>query len=124
MAAANKHVPDIDMRISVVKEYFRATCPTPPFQRIPKLLTTHMVSNTVKMLNFFPKKGGISDSLRPKTIMSGETLDFKKYLCLYMGQYCQANEEERPHNIKAPISKQAICLVPIGNIQGGYKFMA
>jgi hypothetical protein len=42
---------------------------------IPKLLMIHIVINAVKMLNFFPTKGGISNTLSPKTIMSGETLD-------------------------------------------------
>jgi hypothetical protein len=29
------------------------------------------VLNVIKMLNFFPTKGGISNTLSPKTIMSG-----------------------------------------------------
>jgi hypothetical protein len=45
----------------------------------------HIVLNAVKMLNFFPMKGGISDTLSPKTIMSGETLDYKEHLSLQVG---------------------------------------
>ena len=35
---------------------------------------------TVKLLNFFPTKGGMSDTFSPKTIMSGEILDLQKTL--------------------------------------------
>ena len=77
IVVANEHVPDIDRQIRVVKEWCRATRHGLPFQKIIKLLTTHIVPNTVKILNLFPTKGGISDSLIPKTIMSGETLDFQ-----------------------------------------------
>ena len=75
------------------------------------------------MLNFFLTKGGISDSIIPNTIMSGETLGFKKSLCLHLGQYCQVHKEEIPRNIQALITKGAIYLGPSGNIQGGYMFM-
>jgi hypothetical protein len=84
----------------------------------------HIVLNAIKMLNFFPTKGGISNPLSPKTIMSGETLDYKKHLSLQVGQYCQVHEEDTPHNSQSPISKGAISLGPSGNLQGGYKFMA
>ena len=58
----------------------------------------YIVFNVVKMLNFFPPKGGISETLSPKTIMSGETLDYKKHLSLQVGQYCQVHEEDNPRN--------------------------
>ena len=60
MAAANEHVPDIERQIRVVKERCRATRHGLPFQGILKLLITYIVLNTVKMLNLFSKKGGIS----------------------------------------------------------------
>jgi hypothetical protein len=84
----------------------------------------HIVLNAVKMLNFFPTKRGISDTLSPKTIMSGETLNYKKHLSLQVGQYCQVHEEDTPHNSQSPRTKGAISLGPSGNLQGGYKFMA
>ena len=79
---------------------------------------------TVKLLNFFPTKGGISDTLSPKTIMSGEILYYKKHLRLHIGQYCQVHEEDAPCNSQNSITKGAISLGPSGNLQGGFKFMA
>ena len=80
----NEHVPDIKRRIRVAKERCRAIRHGLPFQRMPKLLTTHIVLNTVKILNFFPTKGRISDSLSPNTIISDDTVDFKKHLRLQL----------------------------------------
>ena len=84
----------------------------------------HIVLHAVKLLNFFPTKGGISDTLSPKTIMSGETLDYKNHLRLPIGQYCQVHEEDIPRNSMRPWTKGAILLGPSGNLQGSFKFMA
>ena len=124
LASASEHVPEIERRIRVVRERCRATRHSLPFQRIPKILTIHIVFNVVKLLNFFPTKGGVSESLSPKTILSGETLDFKKHLRIQIGQYCQVHEEEDPRNSQVARTKGAISLGPSGNLQGGYKFMA
>jgi hypothetical protein len=124
LASANEHVPEIERRIRVVKERARSCRHGLPFQRVPKIMTIHIVFNNVKMLNFFPPRGGISENISPKTIMSGEVLDYKKHLCLPIGQYCQVHEEETPRNSQVARTKGAISLGPSGNLQGGYKFMA
>jgi hypothetical protein len=124
LASANEHIPEIERIIRVVKERCRATRHSLPFERIPKLVTIHIVLNVVKLIIFFPTKGGVSDTLSPKTIMSGETLDFKKHLSLQIGQYCQVHEEDTPRNSQVARTKGVISLGPSGNVQGGFKFMA
>jgi hypothetical protein len=124
LASANEHVPKIKRRIRVVKERCRATRHSLPYERIPRLMTIHIVLNVVKLLNFFPTKGGVSDTLSPKNIMSGETLDFKKHLSLQIVQYCQVHEEDTPRYSQVARTKGAISLGPSGNVQGGFKFMA
>ena len=124
LASTNEHVTEIKLKIRVVKERCRAAQHGLPFQQIPKLLTIHIVFQTVKLLNFFPTKGGISDTLSPKTIMSGDILDYKRHLSLHIGQYCQVHKEYAPCNIQNPRIKGAILLGPSGNLQGGFKFMA
>jgi hypothetical protein len=123
LASANEHVTEIERRVREVKERCRATRHILPFVRIPKLMTIHIVLNVVKLLIFFPSKGVVSDTLSPKTIMSGETLDFKKHLSLQIGQYCQVHEEDTPRNSQVARTKGTISLGPSGNIQGGFKFM-
>ena len=86
LSSANEHVPKIERKISVVKERCWATQHSIPFKRINKLLTIHIVFQTVKLINLSPTKGGISDTLIPKTIMSGDILNYKKQLSLQIGQ--------------------------------------
>jgi hypothetical protein len=57
LASSNEHVPDVERRIRVVKERCRATRHSLPFDRIPKIMTIHIVLNVVKLLIFFPTKG-------------------------------------------------------------------
>ena len=78
LAAANEHVPEIKIRTRVMKEQCRSTLHGLPFQRMPKFLITHIVLNSVKTISLFQTKGGISDNISLKTIMLGETLDYKK----------------------------------------------
>ena len=80
LTSANEHVPEIKRKIRVVKEICRAARHSLPFQRIPKILTIHIVLQTLKLLNLFATKGGISDTLSPKTIMSGEIIDLQNTL--------------------------------------------
>jgi hypothetical protein len=124
LASANEHLPEIECRIQVVKERCQATRHSLLFERIPKIMTVHIVLNVVKLMNFFPTKGGVSETLSPKTIMSGETLDYKKHLSLQIGKYYQVHEKDNPCSIQLARTKGAISLGPSGNLEGGFKFMA
>jgi hypothetical protein len=98
LASANEHVPEIERRIRVAKERCRATLHSIPCHTMSKLMMIHIILNVVKLLIFFPTNGVVSDTLSPKTIISGETLDYKKHLSLQLGQYCQVHKEYNPHN--------------------------
>jgi hypothetical protein len=124
LESANEQVPKIERRMWVVKEPCRATRHSLPFHTIPKLMTIHIVLNVIKLFNFFSTKGGVSDTLSPKTIMSGETLDYKKHLSLQLGKYCQVHEEDNPRNSQIARTKGAISVGPIGNLQARFKFMS
>jgi hypothetical protein len=80
-----------------------------------------MVFCAVKLLNYFPAKGGVSEIYGPKTIMSGNIIDFKKF-SLPFGSYCQVHEEKLPHNILVNRTFGAISLGPSRNAQGGHNF--
>jgi hypothetical protein len=66
----------------------------------------------------------LSDTLSPKTILSGKTLDYKKHLILHIGKYFQVHEEDNHRNSQIARTKGAIFSGPSGNLQGGFKFMA
>jgi hypothetical protein len=78
LASANEHMLEVERCVRVVKERCRATRHRLPFERIPKIMKVHILLNVVKLLNFFSTKGGLSETLVPKTIMSGETLNLQE----------------------------------------------
>ncbi len=94
-----------------------------PFTSIPIKMLTHMTFFVVKMLNHFPVKGGISSQYSPKTIMSGQTLNYKQ-CSLPFGSYCQVHEEDGPRNSLAARTQGAISLGPSSNRQGGQLFLS
>ncbi len=97
LTSANEHKPFIERGIRVVKERVWSIRHSIPFQTIPKIIMMHMVFYAVKLLNYFLAKGGVSEIYGPKTIMSGEIIDFKKF-SLPFGTYCQVHEEKLPQN--------------------------
>lgn len=124
LASANEHVPEIERRIRLVKERTRAIRHGLPFERLPSIMTVHIVLNVVKLLTYFPTKGGTSQLWSPRMIMAGKPLNFKKDLALEFGAYCQVHAHHMPRNSMKPRTQGGICLGPIGNEQGGYRFMS
>jgi hypothetical protein len=126
LASASEHVPEAERRIRMIKERVRPLRFGMPFTRLPRLMVIHMVVfQCTRLLNYFPAKGGISDTISPRTLLLGEILDYKKQFHLSIGDYCQVHENDTPRNSQLPWSQGAICLVgPSGNTQGGYYFMS
>ena len=123
LAAKGDHVPEIERRIRVVKERCRAIRHSLPFNKLPLIITMYMVLHAVRMLNFFPQKAGVSDTLSPQMIISGERLDWKRHLALPFGSYCQVHEQDEHgrSDINNERTLGAICLVPSDNQNSGYR---
>jgi hypothetical protein len=124
LASADEHVPEIERKIRVVKERTRALRHSLPFNRLPRMMTIHMVLNVVKLLTYFPTKAGFSNHWSPRMIMAGKPLNYKKDLALEFGAYCQVHAHHTPRNSMKACTEGGICLGPIGNEQGGFKFMS
>ena len=124
LTRANVHVPKIERGIRVVKERSRALRHSLPYNRIPLIMTIWEILVIARMLNQFPTKNGISNTFSPKTIISGESLDYKNHLQIQFGQYCQVHEDHTPRNSEKEQTLGAISLGPSGKKQGGYYFMS
>jgi len=123
LTSANEHEPFIERRIRVIKERVRSVRHSLPFTSVPVKMLTHMVFFVVKMLNHFPVKGGVSALYSPKTILSGQTLNYKQ-CALPFGTYCQVHEEDGPRNSLVARTQGAISLGPSSNRQGGQLFLS
>jgi hypothetical protein len=69
-----------------------------------------------KLLNFFPAKNKISDTLSPKAILSSKQINFNHYK-LPFGSYCHVHKDTAPWNSLVAQTQGAISLGWSGKIQ-------
>ena len=118
----DEHVGDVERYIRTVKERMRAIYNTLPFQKVPARLIVEMGKASVFWLNSVPQKNGLGSELSPRTIVTGQKLDFKRHCRFQFGQYVQTHEEH--NNSMSPRTVGALALRPTGNAQGSYYFMS
>ena len=118
----DEHVRDIEQYIRTVKERMRAIYNTLPFQKIPARLVIEMAKTAVFWLNAFPAMGGASQDLSPRTILTGQQVDYKRHCHYQFGEYTQTHEEH--NNSMNPRMVGAITLHPVGNGQGSFYFLS
>ena len=70
----------------------------------------------------FPRKGGVSKTSSPRTLLTGQTWSYTTHCKLEFGDYVQTHEEH--DNSMAARTIGAIALCPTGNTQGGYFFFS
>jgi hypothetical protein len=117
-------MPEAERRICTLEERVWSLCHSLPYTKLPLIMLTHMVLHCTKLLNYFPPKNSISDTISPITLLTGSTLNYKKDFCLPFGAYCQVHEDAAPRNSMIARTKAAISLGPTQNLQGGHYFMA
>ena len=121
-ASNDEHVPEIERQIRTVKERTRAIYCTLPFNKMPRRLIIEMVYAANYWLNMFPRKGGISKTLSPRALLTGQSWSYMTHCKLEFGDYVQTHEEH--DNSMAAWIIGAIAFRPTGNAQGGYFFFS
>ena len=82
--AREEHVPTIERPIRSIKERCRSTVNGVPYKRMTILMVKSLVEGVVGMMNAFPSKQGISDTLSPSTIVEGKPkLDLKSKMITF-----------------------------------------
>ena len=118
----DEHVGDIERYIRTVKERMRAINSTMPFHKVPSRLVIEMARTAVFWLNAFPVLGGASQDLSPRTILTGQKVDYKRHCHFQFGEYTQTHEEH--NNSMNPRTVGALALRPVGNGQGSFYFLS
>ena len=118
----DEHVGDVERYIRTVKERMRAIYNTMPFQKVPARLVIEMAKTAVFWLNAFPVSGGASGNLSPRTILTGQKVDYKRHCRFQFGEYAQTHEEH--NNSMNPRTVGALALRPVGNGQGSFYFLS
>ena len=118
----DKHVGDIERYIRTVKERMRGISNTIPFKRLTRNMVMELAKGVVYWLNAIPSSTGVSPTMSPRTIITGQLLDYHKHCRYEFGEYVQTHEEHDNSLLSRTVG--AIALRPTGNQQGGYFFMS
>ena len=118
----DEHVGDIERYICTVKECMRGISNTIPFKRMTRNMVMELAKAMVYWLNSVPSSTGVSPTMSPRTIITGQLLDYHKHCRYEFGEYVQTHEEHDNSLISRTVG--AIALRPTGNQQGGYFFMS
>jgi hypothetical protein len=122
VAAPDEHVGDIERYIRTIKERMRAMYNTLPFERVPHRMIIEMAKSSVFWLNAFPNTRGVSHTLSPRTIVTGQTVDFNRHCTHQFGEYVQTHEEH--NNSMASRTIGALAMRPTGNAQGSFYYFS
>ncbi len=122
--AKNENVGDVENAIKHVKERFRAICTTLPFRHISARMIIELVNFCIMWINAFQSSVGVSAELSPRTIMTGQKMDFTKHCRSPFGAYCEThNDLEITNDAQVARSVPCICLGPVGSIHSTHKFL-
>jgi hypothetical protein len=72
--SCDEHVGDIEWFLHTIKERMRCSYTTLPFQTVPDIMVVELAKRVQFFLNAFPPSGGISTTLSPCTIVTGQTI--------------------------------------------------
>lgn len=122
--SAHEHVPEVERQIRVIKERVRGLYYSLPYTTIPKVMMETLVHYVVSWLNNFPPKGGISNTVSPRTLFSGVVLDFNKHCKLEFGEYCHVHKKNNPTNSIEPRITGTVAIGSTYNLQTGTKFLS
>jgi hypothetical protein len=92
-----------------------------PFKYIPQIVLIQLVKNVIFWLNSFPAQDGVSTTMSPRCIMTGQEIDYNKHVRLEFGEYVQTHEEH--DNTMTDRMLGVICLGPTGSEHGTHWFM-
>jgi hypothetical protein len=124
VADADDHVAEVERSIRTIKERTRCLVQGLPFKRIPRTMMRAAIENANKVLNLFPAKNRVSDTMSPLTIMTGRPTPNYNDMKIEFGSYAQVFESNEPTNTVKARTTGAIALTPTGNTQGGYNFLS
>jgi hypothetical protein len=118
---AGEHVPEAENNNRTIKERVRAAYHNMPYHVVPHLVTEHLVKQSVRQLNYFPAKGGVSAYFSPFAIINKKAVDAKTELKYATGSYVQAYDST--DNTNATYTIDCIYLSPSDSKQGGHNLM-
>ena len=121
ICANEEHVHKIERSIRTIKERCRGTCHSVPYKRYTRLMTKSLVEGIVGLLNDFPSKDGVSQTMSPSMIVTGAQMPDYNIKKIVFGSYAQVHLGTT--NTMKHRSVPAIALRS-SNESGGHYFMS
>ena len=112
----DEHVGDVERYIRTVKERMRGISNTIPFKRLTRNMVMELAKAVIYWLNSVPSNTGVSPTMSPRAIITGQLLDYHKHCRYEFGEYVQTHEEHDNSLFSRTVG--AIALRPTGNQQG------
>ena len=91
-ASPEEHVPEVELYIRTIKENSRSVVNVLPFKKLPPRMLTELVYYSNFWNNVFPNKKGVSRAMSPRSIITGEDIDYEQHCKLESGEYVQTHE--------------------------------
>ena len=119
--ARGEHVGFIENAVKTIKERARSTCHSTPYRRYTKLMTQSLIAGVIDIINFFPSKNAVSDTMSPAMLVEGKQkmdlskkrIEFGAYAMVHVG----TNNNMKRRSVPG-IALRA------SNESGGYFFMS
>jgi hypothetical protein len=122
LSAENEHIGAIERNIRYCKEKVRSIRVGLCYERDPGIVIVYMVLGASRMLNLFPRSGGVPH-YSPNVIMKDEGVTMKQFR-LPFGTYVQVKESSTQTNSMLSRTRGAVSLGTMDNSTGGGLFMA
>ena len=75
----DEHVGDVERYIRTIKERMWGVSNTIPFKRLTRNMVMELAKAVVYWLNSIPSNMGVSPTMSPRTIITGQLLDYHKH---------------------------------------------
>jgi len=115
-----EHVPAAERNNRTTADHIPVAVHYLPYRNIPHLLLKHIAVSKTEKLNWFPAKGGLSNTFTPHQFLELPPIDWNKDLKILQGSYCQAFTERTTKNEFKQRTLDTLFLAPMKNKQGGY----
>jgi hypothetical protein len=122
ICAAEDHVPEIERAIRTVKENIRTTIHGMPYSRLPRVLVKELAVAAIRTFNMFPHPDGVSATLSPATIVTGQPKTDYTTMRLEFGTYVQVYDGTSNDTKSRTLG--AIATNPTRNASGDYSFIS
>ena len=89
ICANEEHVYEVERSIRTIKERCRCACHSVPYRKYTRLMTKNLVEGIVGLLNDFPSKNGVSQTMSPSMIVTGAQMPDYNIKRIVFGSYAQ-----------------------------------